>query len=73
MKIKLTMEELGHSPSTYSGFDKNYVKTDIGKQLELTCTILGYEIREDAAMLLLNRLSVYLTDCHNHRKLKEVK
>ncbi len=68
-KIKIEMHELGHEQEgNESGFDLNYTKNDISSSRELSCTVMGYELGEEAAILLSNRLSVYLVDCLSQRQ-----
>lgn len=69
----LTYTDLGHPGSSHYktgelAVDANYISRDIGSRpIELTFTLMGYEMTENEAILILNSLSQYLNDVRKHK------
>lgn len=69
----ITMEQFGHNHKTALAFCANYTAEEIGGQYDLTVTVMGYELGEMAALVLMNSLSVYLVNLHDHKQLQRQK
>lgn len=62
--------ELGHDPETFHAFSPDYVESDIGKDFDLTVTLLGYQLGEEEVKKLVVQLNKHLEICNAHRNSK---
>lgn len=72
----IPLERLDHNPDgNLEAFGPDYTAEDIGSKhvTELTCTVFGYQLDEEAALLLIGSLTAYLYDSQHHHKLRTTK
>lgn len=63
----LEWEDLGHDAETFHAFSPDYVESDIGKDFDLTVTLLGYQLGEEEVKKLVGELKKHLFVCSIHR------
>ena len=63
----LEWEDLGHEAEFSQAFGPDYVASDIGKNFDLTVTLLGYQLGEEEVKKLVDELKKHLFICSIHK------
>lgn len=65
--------DLGHAEETFHAFSPDYEVADIGKNFDLTVTLLGYQLGTEEVEKLIQRLQQHIMIDHTHNFIKELK
>ena len=68
----LTYEDLGHDAEEFDAYSPDYDINDIGSNLDLTISLLGYQLDTEAIKKLIEVLNqhVQINNLHEYLRLK---